>query len=299
MRGFTEEIIAELKAPDDDCCKLAFLSGAIHAAGTIERTGGESRIVVNRMAAPLLDGALYDMFGVHAVPNEKTVHIGGDVMRILFELGILGVSDEGLTVVNEGIEPHLVVDACCKAAYLRGVFAGAGSMTAGKSGNRLQFAVTYPQFAEDLSTLLSALGVPSFVTGHKEKSITYVKRAQGISDCLVLLGATKTMLAFEAHLAASEQRRELNRVNNVEVANIERAAVAGADQCAAIRYIERTVGLQALDKKLRDVAELRLTESAMAYGEMGEALGISKSTVKYRLEKLTAFSRKLQEQEET
>ncbi|MCX4314824.1 MAG: hypothetical protein OSJ83_13355, partial [Clostridia bacterium] len=98
-----EEIIAELKAPDDDCCKLAFLSGAIHAAGTIERTGGESRIVVNRMAAPLLDGALYDMFGVHAVPNEKTVHIGGDVMRILFELGSLGLSAVCRGLVNAAV----------------------------------------------------------------------------------------------------------------------------------------------------------------------------------------------------
>lgn len=295
MKGFTEEIVAELKAPENDCCKLAFLSAAVHAAGTLEVTGGGRRVSIARVPLRLIEGCLLDMFGVRPTVGERAVEIGGDVMTILYELGILSVSPEGLTVIDEGIAPHLVAGDCCKAAYLAGAFAGAGSMTVGKSGNRLQFALSTPQFAEDLSSLLSQLEIPSFVTAHKDKYITYVKRSSGISDCLVRLNATRAMLAFETHLAESEKRQELNRVNNVEVANIERAAVVGADQRAAIQFIDRTVGLKTLEKKLRDVAELRLKFSAMSYGEMAERLGVSKSNIKYRLEKLMAYSRSLKE----
>lgn len=299
MKGFTEEIIAELVAPESDCCKLAFLSGVIHAAGTLDMTDRGRTIVLGRnVPLALLTPPLRDMFGVTPTITDKNVRIDGDVMRILYELGILSISPEGLTEVTEGIDPHLVVDACCKAAYLRGAFAGAGSMTAGKNIKRLQFAVSNPQFAEDLSTLLSNLGVPSFVTMHKDKHIAYVKRAQGISDTLVLLGATKAMLMFEEILAESEQKRIVNRVNNVEVANIERAAVVCADQCAVIRRIDSAIGLQSLDKKLRDVAELRLRDASMTYNDMAAALGVSKSNVKYRLEKLMTIGRTLTEGEE-
>lgn len=298
MSGWTTDVLAEISVPENDCCKLAFLSAAVHAAGTLEMTGEGRKLIIGRVPPRLVVPIVETMFGAKTAVLEHAVTVEGDVMGILSELGILSVSPEGLSGFNDGIERHLVVGDCCKAAYLAGAFAAAGSMTVGASGNRLQFAVSGPELAEGLTGLLSSLGVASFITAHKDKTITYIKRAQGISDCLVLIGATKTMLKLSEHLVEMHERRESNRVTNIEVSNILRAAVVGADQREAIRTIERTVGLGALDKKLRDVAELRLQDESATYADIAERLGISKPTVRYRLERLTAFAKQVQETQE-
>lgn len=298
MSGFREQILSELKISEADCCMLAYLSAVVHTAGTLEMTDAGKKIVLQKADSRMIAQPLRTLFGLRANKAGRGCEITEGVMPLLAELGILRVNPEGLTVLSEGIEPHLIVSTCCKAAYLKGAYVGAGSMTAGKSGNRLQFSLSSPKYAEDMSSLLASVGIPSFVTAHKDKYIAYIKRASGISDCLVTMGATKTALAFNNLSVESEQRQELNRVNNIECANIERAAVVGSDQREAIRYIERTVGLGALDPKLEAVARLRLKDGAISYGDMAKALGVSKSNVKYRLNKLMAFKEALQKERE-
>lgn len=205
----------------------------------------------------------------------------------------MSVSDEGLNIINSGIEPHLIISDCCKIAYLKGAFLGAGSMTAGKSGNRLQFALNTPEFAEDLTALLNKLGIASFVTLHRDKHVVYVKRSEAISDALALMGAFGAVVDFQAFTAENNKRLELNRVNNLECANIERIAVVGADQRAAIKYIDKVMGIDSLPPKLKEVAKLRLKRADYSYGDMAQMLQVSKSNIKYRLNKLMNLYEKL------
>lgn len=288
------DILREIAPPDNDCCKLAYLSGAVHTAATLE-LAGERKLTFQRPGiGDKLNAPLVELFGMTAENNE----IRGDVLRLLAELGVVRTDDGGLLYIEKGIDPHVVVSDCCKAAYLAGAFIGCGSLSVSPGNSRLKFSVNYVELAEGLSGLLGHLGIHSFLSEHKDKFDVCVKRRQSISDCLVLMGAPKAMLRFSTDAALYEKRADLNRVNNIEVANIGKTVSAGLKQTEAVKLIAARDGLDSLEPKLRETAELRLTESAMTYEEMARRLGVSKGSVKYRLKRLEeiAFGHAKQEE---
>ena len=80
---------------------------------------------------------------------------------------------------------------------------------------------------------------------------------------------------------------------NCDVANIDRAVEAASRQIDAIEYIDSAEGLETLSDKLQTTAHLRRTYPEITMGELAEMLGVSKSCVSHRLEKLTAYAEKL------
>ncbi len=283
MTDYTREVFEEIAPPENDCCRVAYLSAVIHTAAVLELERGERRLVFTRRGLKAkLDAPLSAMFGMTADEDG----IRGQVLPLLAELGILETTDGGLVTVKKGIDRHLVMADCCRAAYVAGAYLGCGGMTVAPGNNRLRFSVNYAEMAEDLSSLLGRLGVASFISEHKDKYEVCVKRAQSIGDCLVLMGAPAAMLAFTSDSAISEVRADLNRVNNIEVANIGKTVSASMRQIGAVRRILEVGGLDSLDPKLRETALIRLESEFYTYGDMAARLGVSKGSVKYRLKKL-------------
>ena len=68
---------------------------------------------------------------------------------------------------------------------------------------------------------------------------------------------------------------------------------ASARQTAAIAVISDTVGLGSLPENLRELAQLRLDEPEMTLRELGERLGISRSGVNHRLQRLLELGEKI------
>ena len=68
---------------------------------------------------------------------------------------------------------------------------------------------------------------------------------------------------------------------------------AASRQIDAIEYIDSAEGLETLSDKLQTTAHLRRTYPEITMGELAEMLGVSKSCVSHRLEKLTAYAEKL------
>ncbi len=288
MKDYTRAVFEEITPPENDCCRLAFLSAAIHTAATLEITGGERKLTFQRHGlSGKLDEPLYAMFGMHA--DESGIR--GDVMKLLAELGILSASDEGLIRIERGADRHLVMDDCCRAAFVKGAYLGSGSITVAPGNNRLRFSVNYPELAEDLSSVLGKVGVASFISEHKDKYEVCVKRTQSIGDCLVIMGAHKAMLQFSSDSALSEVRADLNRVNNIEVANIGKTVSASMRQIEAVRRIAARDGLDSLEPRLKETALIRLESEFYTYDDMASRLGVSKGSVKYRLKKLVELGK--------
>ena len=83
-----------------------------------------------------------------------------------------------------------------------------------------------------------------------------------------------------------EVRNNVNRATNFETANINKTAQAAARRVSAILKIEERMGLEALGEDLRAMAELRLDNPDMSLREMSERLGITRSGVNHRIQKL-------------
>ncbi|MCQ4735932.1 DNA-binding protein WhiA, partial [Anaerotruncus colihominis] len=75
-------------------------------------------------------------------------------------------------------------------------------------------------------------------------------------------------------------------------ANITKTVEAALEQISAIRLIESSSGIQALDEDLRELARLRLENPDLSLRELGQALQtpISRSGVIHRLRRILMFA---------
>ena len=71
---------------------------------------------------------------------------------------------------------------------------------------------------------------------------------------------------------------------------------AAIDQVAAIAAISDTAGLDSLPENLRQLARLRLDEPELTLRELGARLGISRSGVNHRLQRLLELGEKIMEE---
>ena len=157
--------------PEKKCCMLAEISGFLRVAGSIGLVGfGKFKIIVttdNPAVARHYKKLIQDYFGIEtkleigegrAVGKTGTskkysysITIDPDNLseQILRETGMLLVK-EGNNYISDGIYSGIVRTKCCKKAYLRGVFMGAGTMSNPEKSYDLEFVLDSSTMAADL-----------------------------------------------------------------------------------------------------------------------------------------------------
>ena len=128
---------------DKKCCQLAEIAGFVRMCGSITLIGGKMGVRLTtdspataRLFAKLLKSYFdtkADLNVEDTTPLKKghayqliiTPDMNADL--ILRETGILGVK-EGSNYITDGIPADLIRKKCCKKAYLRGIFLGAGTI---------------------------------------------------------------------------------------------------------------------------------------------------------------------------
>lgn len=116
-----------------------------------------------------------------------------------------------------------------------------------------------------------------------------MKEAEKITEFLNIIGAHGALLRFEDIRIVRDMRNSVNRLVNCETANLNKTIGAALRQVENIRFIDRTVGLQILPDKLREIAELRVAYQDVTLKELGEMVSsgnISKSGINHRLRKI-------------
>ena len=82
----------------------------------------------------------------------------------------------------------------------------------------------------------------------------------------------------------------MNRLVNVETANLQRAVDAAADQLAAIERLTAAGGLATLPEDLRETAEMRRAHPEISIAELAALCHISKSGMSHRLRKIRTLA---------
>ena len=123
--------------------------------------------------------------------------------------------------------------------------------------------------------------------------MVYLKESGQIEDVLTYLGAPGAAMELMQVKMYKEAKNNINRKTNFETANMDKTYSASARQTAAIAVISDTVGLGSLPENLRELAQLRLDEPEMTLRELGERLGISRSGVNHRLQRLLELGEKI------
>lgn len=196
---------------------------------------------------------------------------------------------------HTGLEPSLHINRaalendCCIAAFLRGAFLSCGVAMDPRKAYHLEFAVPYRNLANGLYTLLlevSAFPVTPSLSTRKGGYVVYLKEGGQIEDLLTYLGAPLTAMELMQVRMYKEAKNDINRKANFETANMDKTISASARQIAAIAAISDGPGLDSLPEGLRELAVFRLENPDMTLRELSQRLGISRSGVNHRLQRL-------------
>lgn len=306
----TKNEIARIES-EKKCCKLAEIAGFIRMCGTIKLSGGGKINVVllteNPAVARHFKKLIRAYFGTNAglviaKTNilkkshyyELTIDAAMNAEQILRETGILMVK-EGCNYISDGIYSDLIKTKCCRKAYLRGIFLGAGTISDPEKAYHLELVCNSETLSNDVKKLVNSFGLHSKSVLRKNSHVVYLKEAEQIIDFLNILGAHGQLLDFENVRIMKEMRNKTNRINNCDSANLDKTINASARQLEHIRLIESVRGLASLPEKLQVAAELRLEHPEASLIELAEMMDppIGKSGINHRFKKLEEIAEKI------
>lgn len=308
--AMTKNEIARIES-EKKCCKLAEIAGFIRMCGTIKLSGGGRLNVMllteNPAVARHFKKLIKDYFGsnaglVIAKTNilkkshyyELMIDSGMNAEQILRETGILMVK-EGCNYISDGIYSDLIKTKCCRKAYLRGVFLGAGTISDPEKAYHLEIVCNSETLSSDVKKLINSFGLHSKSVIRKNSHVVYLKEAEQIIDFLNILGAHGQLLDFENVRIVKEMRNKTNRISNCDSANLDKTINASARQLENIRLIERVRGLASLPEKLQMAASLRLENPEASLIELSEMMDppIGKSGINHRFKKIEEIAEKI------
>ncbi len=292
--------IAKIKT-DNLCCQKGELSALIKMTGTIQigNNIGIRLTTENAAIARRIFKLLKLNYGIHTkvvmTKNRQlkkkysyTLLIGPEDSsdRLLLSLGILA-SKTGIKI-NQRIPKNIIKNACCKKAYLRGVFLGGGSISDPEKTYHLEIVTNNSTYAEEIKGLINSYGLNAKVVNRKNSYVVYLKEGENIVDFLNIIGAHNALFKLENIRIFKEMRNNVNRLVNCETANLSKTVNAAMRQIRNITYIKENIGLNKLPKNLRDIAELRLLHQSASLAELGEMMNppVGKSGINHRLRKL-------------
>lgn len=294
--GFGERVRRELaeRPPRKPCCTRALLCGLLRHSGTLELSGegvavradlgdaGAARFAFTLVRELGGDGQLATYREPRFARGTRVVlRLHGDrSLQLLHEIGVLST---GLAPLDEP-PPRLLQRRCCRAAYLRGAFIAAGSLSAPRAPGHLEVRAPEPEGAELLRRITRADGLPMAVGARRGHAVAYAKSKPVIRELLAHMGAHDAVLTLDEAEVISRTRERANRATNCDEANLARQGSAARAQAAAIAGLD----LDALHPDLRQVAELRLGHPDLSLAELGRAARppLSKATVAGRMRRL-------------
>jgi cell division protein WhiA len=299
--SLSEDLRNELAqiAPDSDCDRLAELSGLFHVAGSVHLRGrGEVALhldlassAVARRAFALLRAFDVDSeirtYQQHAFrrPTRYQLHVEGSphAYETLHRAGVLDGSHRPL----ERPPQRVLARRCCRRAYLRGAFLGAGSLS-GPRDPHLEIRTAETEGARFLAEVAAREGAELQLLDRGRHAVAYAKGIEPIADALVAAGATDTVLVLQESSVLSAIRADANRLANADHANLVRTSRAAHAQLEAVRRLN----LDGLPDDLLELAQLRLRHPTASTAELGSRCkpALTKASAYRRLRRLVELA---------
>ena len=224
--------------------------------------------------------------------------IYGPVTDILKDLGIY--SARGL--LDRPLQKIVSKDSCARA-YLAGAFMADGSVNSPQtSGYHLEIKAGNEVHAGFLIDLMARFDIPARKIRRRGKWVVYLKSSEKISDFLRAAGAYDCLMEFENERITRDFMNNVQRLNNVDVANEVKSMKASRAQLEDIRLLEEYDQLRYLDEKVQEVAQLRKENPETTLNELAEIYeqktgdSVSKSGMKHRFVKIHDLAEKVRKQ---
>lgn len=293
------------------CCMLSELSALLQTSASLSlKGGGQVRLsfrIENAGLARRVFLLIRTLFSItpllHFVRHSR---LGGqrssvltmenqDAQKILISLGMMTVEEDGTPHLVRTTPRNAALRQCCRKAFLRGAFLGAGSITNPEKGYHFEIVTGEPALHDALIKLMEKSGIPVKQMSRKGLMVIYLKESEQIVSALGMMGANQALLQLENTRVHKNVMNYVNRMMNCDASNMEKQLDASQRQMEAIRMLSVTKGLGSLPPNLQQIARLRLSQPEASLQQLGEMMDppLSKSGVNHRLRKIVDLFRAL------
>lgn len=265
--SFASEVKKELLniSSLDNCCKKAVLYGLLQGNSEIMITSSGMKIVVKstilnvlKVMIPLLK-ELYDVNIGMSYKDEVSLR-----KRRFYYLEIIDHADDIISEFKLMPFTHLsrsdaiIENACCKSAFLRGLFIAKGSINdPRKNCYHFEISSSKDNVIRFAARLFKSKGINVSIMERRNQSVLYVKRSEDISSCLAIIGASSGVFYFEDQRIVRDVNNMANRMTNCDIANEIRCAKSCDEQLEAIEYIRSVGHFEKMPVRLQTIALLR------------------------------------------
>ncbi|MEG2658374.1 MAG: DNA-binding protein WhiA, partial [Clostridiales bacterium] len=198
------------------------------------------------------------------IPPQK------DVEKIFVHLGLMDDQGHWNNNFKNSFPDEALKKDCCKRAYLRGAFLGSGSVNNPEGSYHMEIVSANQSHAQALKDLLAGFDINAKICLRKNQYVLYLKDGEQIVEFLNNIGAHQSLFAYENERIRKDLCNKVNRQENFDIANANKIANSSAEQRQYIEKIQRTIGLEQLPYRLREIAELRLENQGSTLGELAE-----------------------------
>ena len=180
------------------------------------------------------------------------------------------------------------------ADFLRGVFLASGSVNRPGKDYHLELQVRGELSLQAVKTVFDHLELTFKFLKRKNKYTIYLKNSEMIFTFLSIIEAHKAMLELESSKILKEMKNNVNRSVNCETANINKALDAGLRQIIVFQQLLNSPYAKNLAPNLKEIMELRLTNSELSLKELGELCHppLSKGQIYQKIRSLEKMSSK-------
>lgn len=211
----------------------------------------------------------------------------------------------GIDYFEGKIPKEIVYNDETIAGYVAGAFLAGGSINSPETANyHLEICVNGENYAKWLLKLFGKykkiILAPKLIK-RREKHVIYFKKSDQISNFLIMVGATECCFEFEDQRALRDFMNSKNRVENFDMANMEKASIVGKRQAKEIKYIDDVLGIHTFhNPKKESLCYLRLENKEATLGELAALLSeehgivVTKSNVNHMFRSLHDLYIKLQ-----
>lgn len=286
-------MLSELNAMTQCCASMT-----LHGRGQVSFTYTTENVSVAKRIFILLKRGLE----INSTPHfYKINRFGGrrvcriqltvaDTRKLMYALHMLHESEEG--EVFRGIPRRAFTRKCCQQAFLRGMFLGAGSVSAPEHSHHLEFVCGNETKALAIRQLIERNDLSCSLEERRGSHVVYLKRGAQISTLLGLMGATRAMMRYENILAQRSLHESVRRATNCDHNNTVRQLNAAQKQIDAIDVLKSSGKYDIIPTELKEIAEIRMNNPELSLEEIGAMLNppIGKSGVNHRFRRIVQLS---------
>ncbi len=292
--NITAEVRKQTAIGDGDCrlARKAYLAAIVKAAGSLTLKSNKVGLTVESKSmqpALICVGLIKELYGAEVEFSYSSsqklyaASVKPDETKKMIE-DLLPETADGKGGLGRKFESDEEA-----SAYVRGLFAiGGGAYVPGdgSDGYHIEFICGDEDAAKDLADYFAGRDITMHVSPRRDKFCAYCKSGADVSGVLAFMGAYESVFALSDVMMLREANNNINRGVNCSLANMDKTQRAAQQLLDAIAKLRASGGLERLDDKSKQVCRAREEHPDFTMAQLAVALGISKSGLNHRIEKI-------------